>query len=319
MEQTGDTTGTMEQNQPVELKKLTPLGELLGQALRRTVKLFPKAVAVSIIIGICIFTSIIIGIGFAFLLKSTVMGLTVSIILSACTFGLFAGYAGIWLYTSVIVLICNSDSEVKIKEILKTGWKLTMPYLVVSTWVGLLIAGGFIFLIVPGIIYLIWFLSAPFILVCENIRGRLALVRSKNLIKGYWWPVFGRLFVIVILGTVISMLIGLMQGKPPSLNIFWFIVYILFTIFLQFFMPVCIYLIYKNLYEIKGPASAEELNGFPKNWSGWLISIIGVIIFIAYICIISMGIIKSPLAKKNLRPAAAYHGAGSNLFKGEFL
>ena len=54
MEQTEDTTVIMEQNQPMELKKLTPLGELLGQALRYTVKLFPKAIAVSVIIGICI-------------------------------------------------------------------------------------------------------------------------------------------------------------------------------------------------------------------------------------------------------------------------
>ncbi|MEW6556986.1 MAG: hypothetical protein AB1349_06495 [Elusimicrobiota bacterium] len=310
MEQEQESVGQVEQGQTTEPKKLMPVGELLSKVLKSAIKLFPKTIAIWVICGICVLLSIGLGIGLVFLLKGS-LGVTVSIIISACSFGLFTVYLGLWLGTSVIVLVGKIDSVVKIKEILKTGWEFTMPYLVIACWSGLIIPGGFVCLIVPGIIFFIWFWVVPFVLVNENIRGRLALIRSKNLVKGYGWAILGRFLVLLLILGLVSVLLALFEKAIPKLNILWLSLNILFNIFWQVLVLTFIYLIHKDLYNIKGPAVAEELVGFPKNWTGWLFSVLGIIAIIAYFwCISAMMFKYSGLIKKSQEGAAkGYTGA----------
>jgi hypothetical protein len=69
----------------------------------------------------------------------------------------------------------------------------------------LAIAGGFILLIIPGFIVLAHLTCAMPALVIEDHRGRAALRRSWNLVRGFGWPVFG---IIIVAG----LLSGLVNG-----------------------------------------------------------------------------------------------------------
>jgi len=55
--------------------------------------------------------------------------------------------------------------------------------------------GGFLLLIIPGIIFFIWFGFAPYVCIIEGIGSTSALKRSKQLVKGNWWYVLWALLV----------------------------------------------------------------------------------------------------------------------------
>lgn len=66
------------------------------------------------------------------------------------------------------------------------------------TWllVGLAIAGGFLLLIVPGILCAFWFTLATQVVVIEKVSGIAAMKRSKALMKGNIGTLFAMCFVI---------------------------------------------------------------------------------------------------------------------------
>lgn len=78
--------------------------------------------------------------------------------------------------------------------------------LLVVFLMALAIIGGFILLVIPGFIVLTRLSCAVPALVVEGKRGRSALSRSWNLVKGRGWPVFGTLIVAGIISSVVSAL-----------------------------------------------------------------------------------------------------------------
>lgn len=74
-------------------------------------------------------------------------------------------------------------------------------------WVGILttmvVVAGFLLLIIPGIYMGIALMVVVPVLMVEDIRGFKALRRSRDLVRGRWWPVFG----LVILGIILIPLI----------------------------------------------------------------------------------------------------------------
>ena len=76
--------------------------------------------------------------------------------------------------------------------------------LLVSLLTGLAVAGGFILLVVPGLIFLTRFAVSVPALVVEGKRGRAALSRSWNLVTGHSWPVFGTLMVAGLIAGAVS-------------------------------------------------------------------------------------------------------------------
>lgn len=71
---------------------------------------------------------------------------------------------------------------------------------------GFLLALAFV-LIIPGIYFAVaWTVAIP-VLMFENIRGRRALSRSKELLSGRWWPTLGLVVLLSILTGLVSALI----------------------------------------------------------------------------------------------------------------
>ncbi len=78
--------------------------------------------------------------------------------------------------------------------------------------------------LIPGIIFSIWFSFSLYILILEGQRGTQSLAMSRELVKGYFWPVLWRwvapYFVYGLLLTIIFVipiyLIGLAIGDPMA-------------------------------------------------------------------------------------------------------
>jgi uncharacterized membrane protein len=92
---------------------------------------------------------------------------------------------------------------------------VVLPLIVVSILAGLGIGLGFVLLIVPGLFLLtIWSVVAP-VTVLERPGILAAFGRSRELVRGYGWNVFGVMIVALLVTFVVS-LIG--EGLVSSLG-----------------------------------------------------------------------------------------------------
>ena len=99
------------------------------------------------------------------------------------------------------------------EESYRFGFKRLGSVLLVSLLVGLAVAGGFILLIVPGIIFLVLFSVSVPVLIVENRRGTAAMSRSWNLAKGHFWHALGVILVAAIITGIIGGIIGAIGGN----------------------------------------------------------------------------------------------------------
>ena len=98
----------------------------------------------------------------------------------------------------------------------QTGWKeslrFALRHLHSLLWVtilgGVIAVIGFVLCVIPGVYLWVSFGVAVPVLLTEGRRGRKALGRSRSLVKGYWWRVFGVLFLGFLLVGILSSAIG---------------------------------------------------------------------------------------------------------------
>lgn len=84
--------------------------------------------------------------------------------------------------------------------------------LLVAVLVGLMVAVGFILLIIPGIIFIVLLSVSIPALVVENLRGREAMRRSWNLVSGSFWHALVVILVAAIITGIVGGLIGALGG-----------------------------------------------------------------------------------------------------------
>ncbi|HET7099452.1 MAG TPA: hypothetical protein VFI61_04450 [Patescibacteria group bacterium] len=105
----------------------------------------------------------------------------------------WVGAAGILAIEGVL-----TNKVLPVKELFKVAWKKLWGFSLVSILTLLAIFGGIILLVIPGIIFSVWFYFSKFIFM-EGKTGIVdSLKKSKALIKGRFWKIFGRVFVFGI-------------------------------------------------------------------------------------------------------------------------
>lgn len=89
---------------------------------------------------------------------------------------------------------------------------VVLPLIGLSILLGIGVAIGFILIIVPGLFLMtIWAVAAP-ALVIER-RGVLASFgRSRELVRGHGWQVFGVILVVLALGIVVGLLVAIVAS-----------------------------------------------------------------------------------------------------------
>lgn len=165
----------------------------------------------------------------------------------------------VFIYFSIrayiaIVLLLKQNFKGDNKDLFKQSKKYLWPYIGLSLLTAILVILWTLLLIIPGIIYSVFYSLAVMTFFFEDKRGMEALKRSKELIKGYFWPVFGRLFLIfvvmVMLSSIISMPLEYLEENSLAFSIWSFITQIISLLV----GPVALfysYEIYKDLKKIK--------------------------------------------------------------------
>jgi hypothetical protein len=111
-------------------------------------------------------------------------------------------FGGLWMSLATIYAAQNTKANHKICY--KKTRSLIVPFFILGLTMCALVLGYMAFLAVPGIIFGMYFMFAANILVKEKADFFDAILRSRAYIKGYAWPVFWRLFLCFLGGSILS-------------------------------------------------------------------------------------------------------------------
>lgn len=240
--------------------KLMSIGTLLGktwEVFESHLEIFVKLMAIAVGFQLLFFgIAIMAGVGSGILTKGitwagagTELSVALAKILTySATFVsivsvLILSYTFIscWLSAALIYVIKKRDVKVSLREAMREGWHKMIPYMWIAFLISLCLFGGVILLIIPGIVFAVWFLFSEYVLIDKDIRGTKALFRSKKLVDGYWWEVFGRTLLIWIICVGIGAVLGIIPVIGQMISQF-------ITIPLMF---VYLFLLYEDLKRVK--------------------------------------------------------------------
>jgi len=194
--------------------------------------------------------------GFSVLLKGYV-GFKLVIILV----GLLAVLALFFLVYFVILsqiasylLIKDFSLEKKIVVLFKEAMPFVGRFFWTSFLAGIFLFLWFLLLIIPGIIYAIFYSFTSWVVIFEGFSGIAAIKRSKELVSGYWWAVLLRYLVIgaayYIIVFILAIPGGFMGEESMAFKI-WNIATTIVQIVLSPFPFIFTYFVYGNLVKIK--------------------------------------------------------------------
>ncbi len=136
--------------------------------------------------------------------------------------GLLAELIGLiatWLFTGMVVQLVadvqDGRRDATPGQLLRSVVPVLGSLVLVAVVAGILIVIGFVLIIVPGLILLtIWSVAVPAVVI-ERPPGLAALGRSRELVRGNGWQVFGVILVLYFLVLVVSVAL---QAAGDSLS-----------------------------------------------------------------------------------------------------
>ena len=94
-------------------------------------------------------------------------------------------------------------------EAKKTGSSFYFSYLGFVIVSIIFLAGLFLLLIIPGIIFLVYWIFGAYVLYYEKKGVLASLKRSRQIVKGKWWKTFGYLILMALLTGAVMFVITL--------------------------------------------------------------------------------------------------------------
>ncbi|OGV35364.1 MAG: hypothetical protein A2020_06495 [Lentisphaerae bacterium GWF2_45_14] len=127
-------------------------------------------------------------------------------------------FFGVLVTMSVAKIIELSISGQEITWKRAFGFSLSRWSASVGTGIlcGLIVFGLLLLLIIPGIIWGLYYTFFIYVVALRGLSGKKALNYSKVIVKGQWWKVFSYLLVVGICGFLASRLAGLPFGRIPN-------------------------------------------------------------------------------------------------------
>ncbi len=195
-----------------------------------------------------------------------------------------------WAQAAMIYAIKDSAENISAAEAYRRSWRKIGSLF----WTGfiscIIIAGGFMLFVVPGIILAVWFSLASYIVISEDISGMDALLKSREYIRGKGWEVFSLFLVMFLLWITIS--VGAQFGLGILNMIFTAMGLGFIGLILSLFVGIAVtlitplmtaysYLIYKHLRGIK--AGLIFLPSFGSKIKFIAVGLLGILIGVGMI------------------------------------
>ncbi|MGH2961945.1 MAG: hypothetical protein ACRDL3_07110, partial [Solirubrobacterales bacterium] len=175
----------------------------VGEVINETFSLYGQNVVA--LLGSAIVVFVIVGVvaGLLQAAGGVVLGLIAAII----------RLAGQALYTGFVVKLVQDTRDGRrdqsVGDLFSAAAPAILSLIVFGILFGIAVGIGFLLLIVPGLILLtIWSVGAPAI-VAEGAGPIEAFGRSRELVRGEGWSVFGTLVVVLLIVIAIGVILGI--------------------------------------------------------------------------------------------------------------
>jgi hypothetical protein len=190
------------------------VGGILGEAWRLYTKFFARFfIVAAIVFGVINLVNALLG--WAIGTRSSVVVLVALITTVISLVGTF------WLQGALVYAV-DDVRDGRIDSSIGELFERVSPYLgtliIAGILAGIGIAIGFVLLIVPGLILLTWWCLIAPVIVLEGKRVGQSFGRSRDLVRGHAWTVFG---VVVIVGLLSLIASGVIQSIFSFLNPFF--------------------------------------------------------------------------------------------------
>ena len=130
--------------------------------------------------------------------------------------GLLGAMIGIvgafWLQGALVKAVADvrdGRADMSIQDTFRSAWPHVPAIAVAGILAGLAIAIGLLLLIVPGLVLMTWWVVIIPAIVLEDKSAAESFSRSRELVRGYGWNVFGVIILTILLLIVVSIVIGL--------------------------------------------------------------------------------------------------------------
>ncbi len=130
--------------------------------------------------------------------------------------GVVLVYMVMSVLASVSLMLGFSGRVSGVMEAYRQASSYFWRYVGLSIVLTIVIAVGYLFLIIPGIIFSIWFIFAGFILVLEDAGIKDAMSRSRAYVKGKWWGVLWRTLTMLIVPLIVLPLLSIFTFVAPD-------------------------------------------------------------------------------------------------------
>ncbi len=164
-------------------------------------------------------------------------------------------YIFIWTWSALVkaISLVAEDKSVSVKHSFLLTRKMIPQVFIASLLYGLIVFGGMILLVIPGLIFAVWYGKANYIVITEGLSAKAALKKSRAYLRKRFWPVVGRVVVILILGTIISVFLALLlsfiMGAGPAMKIVHKAIFDLLWLPFQIIYSFLIYRALKDTYQ----------------------------------------------------------------------
>lgn len=150
----------------------------------------------------------------------------------------------------LFILIKNNAERISVKSAFFEAKKIAWKFFVLNLITGLLVFLWTFLLIIPGLIAIVNYSFALWMLVCEGKSGTGAVKASRELVRGYWWAVAGRLLCLqlLIFAVIITPIIFI---KNDSFLLVWGIISQVISILSTPLSLAYSYFMYQGLKKIK--------------------------------------------------------------------
>jgi len=167
------------------------------------------------------------------------------------------------LLGTIALFLLMQDVDSNFRDLIKKAKFYFWPFAWANFLVGLFVLLWSLLLFVPGVIYYVFYSLTSYVLIFEGIKGQAALKRSKELIQGYWWPVFWRIIIfqtlLLVAQIVISAPLAFFNSETIVYSVVSLVVSFLASIILIPATFVYPYLIYQNLKAINPTLSVASV------------------------------------------------------------
>jgi hypothetical protein len=164
--------------------------------------------------------------------------------------------AGVLVPLAIAVIIRKQldgqliDYQAALKQAV-TRW---LPGLATTLLMGLFLFGLFFLLIIPSIIFGVYWAFASYAVILNNKSGLAALKYSKRVVQGRWWRVLGYLIVFGLIAGMLSWAINTPLASFANNPVIYFISSLLSDIAFSFVVVASV-LLFLNLEATKIPTS----------------------------------------------------------------